>query len=73
MEWKMELQVLPGMYFVWGASTGGVKAAEIDYSGHVIFYGYPNSVMYTNNNEFAVAEKILYWFGPILNPFGQNA
>ncbi len=72
MEWKIGLQASPGMYFVWGASTGGVKAAEIDSSGRVVFYRYPRPVMYLNNNDFAISENISHWYGPVPNPFGGN-
>jgi hypothetical protein len=71
-QWKVGLQIIPGMYFVWGDRTGGVKAAEIEISGHVIFYRYPKPVIYSNNNEFAFSENISHWYGPILNPYGGN-
>ncbi len=72
MEWTTGLKIEPGIYLVWGTNTGGVKAAEIDNSGRVIFYRYPKAAIYGNNNEFAVSENISHWYGPIRNPFGGN-
>ncbi len=72
MQWEMGLQIEPGMYFVWGAATGGVRAAEILMDGRVVYFQLPNPIVYANNNDFAVSQNISHWFGPVRNPFGGN-
>lgn len=72
MEWETKLPISPGMYFVWGPGLGGVKAAEINYSGQVIFYGHPDSIVYPHSSGCAIAQNISHWYGPIKNPFGRN-
>jgi len=72
MNWTMNIPAMPGFYLVWGMGTGGVKAVDIDFSGQVIYHRYPNPGVYSNSIEFASAERILYWMGPILNPSGGS-